>query len=64
LSDYGIPIGSDGKSNWAEIRDKFYSLYKNKNYEQQSVSSLEKIIQYFRMRAFKAIREAEFGDKP
>jgi len=56
ISDSGVPVSSDGKSNWVELRDRFYTS--NKIYESKSVGSLERLVHYFRFRVQKLIKES------
>lgn len=44
--DFGIPVNLEGKPNWSELREKFYTKYTY--YEAKSVNLLEKLIQEFR----------------
>jgi hypothetical protein len=47
VKDYGVPVGSDGKSNWIDLRDKFFGY--NSKYEQKVPSAVERLVQHFRM---------------
>ena len=53
VKSFGVPLGSDKKSNWNDLRDRFFTEYPN--YEQKVVSSVEKLVQYFRMASQRAI---------
>ena len=44
--DYGIPVQQDGKSNWGEIREKFFAY--NTKYEAKNIAAIEKLVQYMR----------------
>lgn len=47
VKNYGVPIGSDRKSNWNDLRDKFYLFHPN--FEQKVPSLVERLVQHFRM---------------
>lgn len=46
ILDFGIPINSEGKPNWAEVRENFYGY--NSRYDAKSVHLIEKLVQEFR----------------
>lgn len=47
VKNYGVPLGSDRKSNWNDLRDKFYTY--NPGFEQKVASVVERLVQHFRM---------------
>lgn len=55
LFDYGVPISDDGKYNWHGLREKFYSA--NAGYTPKSISSIEKLVQHFRIVCQQIIQE-------
>ena len=46
ILDFGIPINSEGKPNWSEVRENFYGY--NSKYDARSVHLIEKLVQEFR----------------
>ena len=56
VSNHGINLGSDGKRNWNEIREKFYGY--NTKHEAKSVTSIEKLVQHFRFITQQIIQRA------
>ena len=56
-----MPINLEGKPNWGEIRENFYS-YPSK-YEKKSVTLLEKLVQEFRMVCQQIIQRDNFSKK-
>jgi len=61
VTDLGVPINLEGKPNWSEIRENFYS-YPSK-YEKKSVTLIEKLVQEFRMISQQIIQRDNFSKK-
>lgn len=61
IVDFGIPINSEGKPNWAEIREKFYAY--SAKYEPKNVALIEKLINEFRMTCQQIIQRHNFEKK-
>lgn len=61
ITEFGIPLNSEGKSHWAEIREKFYAY--NTKFEFKSVNLIEKLIQEFRMVCQQILQQKNFKQK-
>lgn len=61
VSEQGIPVGLEGKSNWAELRERFYGS--SSKYEPKSIMLIEKLICECRLQCQLLIQISDYSAK-
>ena len=59
--EYGVPIGADNKSNWAELKDKVKQQIKDFN---KTPSQVEKMVSRLRWNCQEIVSDEKMKDEP